>query len=65
MSLTIKKRPQIKSLCGSCRVTEKDTKDSVFNVILSPTGKAHFGRLETGTTECGKDATSERWWWPL
>jgi hypothetical protein len=32
-------------------------------VIVSPQHVAHFG--DEGMTECGKDATGEKWWWPL
>lgn len=31
--------------------------------VLSPTGVAHITEYED--TLCGKNATGERWWWPL
>jgi hypothetical protein len=54
-------RPEVKSGCFVCGVEEADVRANL--VVVSPTGKAHFGN--GGDTECGKDATGDKWWWPL
>ena len=55
-------RPTIYRLCELCKVTREDHDNN--KVIVSPRGMAHFG-ADYGRTECGKDATGDKWWWPL
>lgn len=55
-------RPDINSGCFRCGVTNASIDNN--RVVVSPTGKAHYGR-DYGDTECGIDATGDGWWWPL
>lgn len=38
--------------------------DYLIEIVVSPTGCAHFG-ADYGITACGRDATPDGWWWPL
>jgi hypothetical protein len=55
-------QPEIKRGCSSCGITGEDIQGHY--VVVSPTGIAHQG-AEYGETLCGKDATGDKWWWPL
>lgn len=48
--------------CLRCGVTPADIE--AVSVVVSPTGKAHYGG-HYGITTCGIDATGDGWWWPL
>jgi hypothetical protein len=54
--------PPVTSGCFRCAVEPADI--DIGSVIVSPTGKAHYGKTD-GDTECGIDATGDKWWWPL
>lgn len=58
-------RPEILSSCVRCGTTQEDIEAN--RVVVSPTGKAHWGDYG-GITHCGIDTTGknyEKWWWPL
>jgi hypothetical protein len=55
-------RPRITSRCLRCAVFWPDIDAGM--AVVSPSGKAHYGG-KYGKTECGIDATGDRWWWPL
>lgn len=48
--------------CKRCHVSDFHIRSRM--VVISPTAVAHFG-ADYGETECGIDATGDRWWWPL
>lgn len=54
---------EVTSGCFRCGVSHDDL-DGLREVVVSPSGKAHFG-AEYGLTQCGIDATADGWWWPL
>lgn len=56
-------RPEVKRLCRRCRPKLYPGDASANLVIVSPLGTGHWG--DGGSTQCGRDATGERWWWPL
>jgi hypothetical protein len=56
-------RPTIKRLCQRCRPKIYPGDAAANMVIVSPLGTAHWG--DGGDTQCGRDATGDRWWWPL
>ncbi len=56
--------PDVTKLCSVCGVTEAEVDQGY--VLVSPRGIAHHGHSwRTGDTVCGRDATGQRWWWPL
>ena len=57
-------RPKIESRCAVCKVEQRDVEE--HRVVVSPSGKAHFGSdIYPGDTSCGKDATGDGWWWRM
>jgi len=55
-------RPPVRKMCRRCGV-QQDLVERV-TVIVSPAGTAHFG-TDGGNTDCGIDATGDKWWWPV
>jgi hypothetical protein len=50
--------------CKVCRVDDDDLRQ--YGFVCSPSGTAHHTSMWDETrTICGKDATVDRWWWPL
>lgn len=54
--------PPILKLCKRCGVTSADV--GAVAVVVSPRRTAHLGSYD-GQTDCGIDATGDKWWWPL
>jgi hypothetical protein len=54
-----------RSVVGLCRVCDKHWPIDVLEPqVVSANGIAHHSE-ESGMTLCGRDATSDAWWWAL
>jgi hypothetical protein len=56
-------RPDVVSYCLTC-LGPHNLKPLPAQETISPSGIVHYGQGD-GNTFCGKDATSDGWWWPL
>lgn len=56
-------RPDPVSYCKTC-LGKHDLKPLPGQETISPGRVVHYGQTD-GRTLCGKDATGDRWWWPL
>lgn len=54
----------IKKLCSRCGVTEAEVERTLSMLCISPSGTAHYA-TDDGDTQCGIDATTDRWWWAI
>lgn len=54
--------PTVVRLCSHCGVDESDLRFGW--IVVSPRGTAHHGN-DNGDTDCGLNATGDKWWWPL